>query len=77
MYRDVGRAENPGVPVLFGGHNLPTVQCNLDLVTLNLVTICDLVTILQRPFFILVHKSIRFSDIMQLTVFAETKSVTI
>ena len=28
-----------------------TVQCNLDLVTLNLVTTCDLVTIFQRPFF--------------------------
>ena len=23
MYRAVGRSENPGVPVLFGGHNLP------------------------------------------------------
>ena len=22
-YRAVGRSENPGVPVLFGGHNLP------------------------------------------------------
>ena len=22
MYRAVGRSENPGVPVLFGGHNL-------------------------------------------------------
>ena len=40
------------------------IQCNLDLVTLNLVTICDLVAILQRPFFILLHKSIGFSDIM-------------
>ena len=36
------------------------VQCNLDL-----VTTCDLVTILQRPFFNLLHKIIRFSDIMQ------------
>ena len=35
------------------------VQCNLDLVTLNLVTI------LQRPFFNLLHRIIRFSDIMQ------------
>ena len=26
------------------------LQCNLDLVTLNLVTICDLVTILQSLF---------------------------
>ena len=34
------------------------VQCNLDLVTLNLVTTCDLVTILQRPFFNLLHKII-------------------
>ena len=24
-YRAVGRSENPGVPVLFGGHNLPPV----------------------------------------------------
>ena len=40
------------------------IQCNLDLVTLNLVTTCDLVTILQRPFFNLLHKIIRFSDIM-------------
>ena len=38
------------------------LQCNLDLVTLNLVTTCDLVTILQRPFFNLLHKIIRFSD---------------
>ena len=35
------------------------VQCNLDLVTLNLVTI------LQRPFFNLLHKIIRFCDIMR------------
>ena len=41
------------------------VQCNLDLVTLNLATTCDLVTILQRPFFNLLHKIIRFSDIMR------------
>ena len=41
------------------------VQCNLDLVTLNLVTTCDLVTIFQRPFFNLLYKIIRFSDIMQ------------
>ena len=38
-----------------------SVQCSLDLVTLNLVTTCDLVTILQRPFFNLLHKIIRFS----------------
>ena len=43
----------------------PEVQCNLDLVTLNLVTTCDLVTILQRQLFNLLHKIIRFSDIMQ------------
>ena len=24
-FRAVGRSENPGVPVLFGGHNLPTL----------------------------------------------------
>ena len=41
------------------------VQCNLDLVTLNLVTTCDLVTIFQRPFFNLLYKIIRFSDIMR------------
>ena len=53
------------------------VQCNLDLVTLNLVTICDLVTILQRPFFNLRHKIIQFLTLCDLvTVFAETKSVT-
>ena len=40
------------------------MQCNLDIVTLNLVTTCNLVTILKRPFFNLV------------TVFAETISVT-
>ena len=40
------------------------IQCNLDLVTLNLVATCDLVTIFQRPFFNLQHKIIRFSDIM-------------
>ena len=39
------------------------VQCNLDLVTLNLVTTCDLVIIFQRPFLNLPHKIIRFSDI--------------
>ena len=41
------------------------IQYNLDLVTLNLVTTCDLVTIFQIPFFYLLHKIIRFSDIMQ------------
>ena len=41
------------------------VQCNLDLVTPYLVTTCDLVTILQRPFFNLLHKNLRFSDIMR------------
>ena len=44
---------------------LNAIHCNLDLVTLNLVTICDLVTILQGPFFNLLHKIIRFSDIMR------------
>ena len=48
------------------GHELAIyVQCNLDLVTSNLVTTCDLVTILQRPFFNLLPKIIRFSDIMR------------
>ena len=41
------------------------IQCNLDLVTLNLVTTCELVTILKRQFFNLLHKIIRFSDIMR------------
>ena len=41
------------------------VQCNLDLVTSNLATTCDLVTILQGPFFNLLHQIFRFSDIMQ------------
>ena len=58
------------------GMTLTAVKCNLDLVTLNLVTTCDLVTILQRPFFNLLHKIIWFSDIYNLvTVFEETKSV--
>ena len=34
-------------------------QCNLDL-----VTTCDIVTILQRPYFNLLHKIIRCSDIL-------------
>ena len=34
---------------------------------LKVVTTCDLVTILQRPFFNLLHKIIRFSNIMQLS----------
>ena len=41
------------------------VQCHLDLVTLNLVTTCDFLTILQRPFFNLLNKIIQFSDIMR------------
>ena len=41
------------------------VQCSLDLVTSNLVTTCELVTTFQRPFFNLLHKTIRLSDIMQ------------
>ena len=45
--------------------NIYTVQCNLDLVTLNLVTTCDLSTIFKRPFFNLIHKNNIFSDIMQ------------
>ena len=42
-----------------------SIQCNLDLVTLNLVTTCDLVTIFQIfqfSFFNLLHKIIQFSD---------------
>ena len=42
----------------FRFHNNLNVQCNLDLVTLNLVTTCDLVIILQRPFFNLLPKII-------------------
>ena len=42
-----------------------SVHCNLDLVTLNLVTTWDLVTIFHRPFFNLLHTIIRFSDIMR------------
>ena len=34
------------------------VQCNLDLVTSNLVTNCDLVTVLQNLFFNILHKII-------------------
>ena len=55
-----------------------SLQCNLDLVTLNLVTTCDLVTISQRPFFLIYY--IKSFDLVTLwdlvTVFAETKSVT-
>ena len=40
------------------------IQCNLDLVTSNLVTTCHLVTILKRPFFNLLHKLIQLSDVM-------------
>ena len=45
------------------GHS--NIQCNLDLVTLNLVTTCDLVTIFQRPIYNLLHKIFRLSDIMR------------
>ena len=51
---------NPIIPTY-----VKTVQCNLDLVTLNLVTTCDLVTIFQRPFFNLQHKNNIFSDIIR------------
>ena len=50
---------------IFYFHKKKSIQCNLDLVTVDLVTTCDLVTILQRPFFNLLHKIICFSDIMQ------------
>ena len=43
------------------------VQCNLDLVTLNLVTN------LQRPFFNLLHKIILFSDINMVATWAVNK----
>ena len=50
------------------------VQCNLDLVTFNLVTTCDLVTILQTPFLIFYIKSFNIVTLCDLvTVFAETK----
>ena len=41
------------------------VQCNLNSVTLNLPTTCDLVPIFQRPFCNLVHKNHIFRDIMR------------
>ena len=44
---------------------MKNVQCNLDLVTLNLVTTCDLVTIFQITFFNLLYKIIQFTDNMQ------------
>jgi hypothetical protein len=44
--------------------SITKLQCNLDLVTLHLMTNCDVVTILQRPFFNLLYKIIRFIDIM-------------
>ena len=47
------------------GDNNNKIQWNLDLVTLNFVTTCDLVTILHRLFFNFLHKIIQFSDIMQ------------
>jgi hypothetical protein len=49
--------------LLVGSNSLEatSIQCNLDLVTLNLVTTYDLVTILQRPFFNLLHEIIQFS----------------
>ena len=44
---------------------------------LNLVTTCDLATILQRPFFDLLHKIIQFSDIMRFShSFCRDKNVT-
>ena len=41
-----------------------SIELNLDLVTLDLAATCDLVTILLRPVFNLLHKIIRFSNIM-------------
>ena len=53
---------------------LKYVQWNLDLATLNLVTTCDVVTILQRPFFNLYKKSFDLVTLCNLvTVFVKTK----
>ena len=53
------------------------IQSNLDLVILNLVKACDLVTIFQRPFFNLRQKLFDLVTLCDLeTVFEETKSVT-
>ena len=40
------------------------IQCNLDLVTLNSASTCDLVNFSQRRFFNLLHEINQFSDIM-------------
>ena len=54
------------------------LNVRLNLLTLNLVTTCDLVIFFQRPFFNLLH--IKSFDIMTLcdlvTIFEETKSIT-
>ena len=42
------------------------IQCNLDLVTLNIVTTCDFVTIFQRPFFS-TYMVVRLSDVSSKT----------
>ena len=55
-YQDIGK---------FDFKRYQRIQCTLDLVTLNLVGTYDLVTILHRPFFNLLHMIIRFSDNMQ------------
>ena len=34
IYRAVGRSKNPGVPVLFGGHNLPPPLVKIGLTDL-------------------------------------------
>ena len=44
-------------------NSIKTIQCNLNLLTLK-VTTFYLVIFLQRPLFNLLHKIIRFSDIM-------------
>ena len=46
------------------------VQCNLDLVTLNLATTCDLVTIFKWPLFTLLHKNSIFSDHLRFMSFS-------
>ena len=53
------------------------IQCNVDLVTFNLVATCDLVNILQRLFSIYYIKSFNLVTLCDLViVLAETKSVT-
>ena len=50
------------------------VQCNLDLVTLNLVTTFDLATNFKNHFLMVSFDLVTLCNLV--TVFAETKSVT-